>query len=318
MKKKNRNVEIFSLSALDLFASAMGAFVLLTVIMLPYYLKGKTYEDERGQLQAALAAAGDQAMAARKLLSTAQSELAATELLEAVKPDPLSQKLEAERQKNAIMAAKITNTKMEIEQQKEALKKKVVVKKVTKKKKVTFRFLGLKTDENRYLVLVDGSARMKQYATNLPKILTNTISVFGQEIEFAVAFYHHGDGKPTYSRWPKTGFTRGSKDTRSKARDFMKREYDRMKGGSSTYDALLTAIGDDTESIIFISDGFIFPKHNRGMNWQQVAQNISSRNSLKIEINAAAVGIFYKHLSFASFLNELSLRNKGDFKAIPP
>ena len=39
MKKKNREINIFSMSALDLFASAMGAFLLIAVIALPYYLK---------------------------------------------------------------------------------------------------------------------------------------------------------------------------------------------------------------------------------------------------------------------------------------
>lgn len=39
MKRKNREINIFSMSALDLFASAMGAFILIAVIALPYYLK---------------------------------------------------------------------------------------------------------------------------------------------------------------------------------------------------------------------------------------------------------------------------------------
>ena len=49
MKKKDRTVEA-SLSALDLFASAMGGFVLLSVIMLPYDYKGKELEAENGNL----------------------------------------------------------------------------------------------------------------------------------------------------------------------------------------------------------------------------------------------------------------------------
>lgn len=39
MKRKNREINIFSMSALDLFASAMGAFLLIAVMSLPYYLK---------------------------------------------------------------------------------------------------------------------------------------------------------------------------------------------------------------------------------------------------------------------------------------
>jgi cell division protein FtsB len=39
MKKKNREINIFSMSALDLFASALGAFILISLILFPYYLK---------------------------------------------------------------------------------------------------------------------------------------------------------------------------------------------------------------------------------------------------------------------------------------
>lgn len=38
MRKKNRQIDIYSVSALDLFASAMGVFLLIAVIALPYYL----------------------------------------------------------------------------------------------------------------------------------------------------------------------------------------------------------------------------------------------------------------------------------------
>ena len=39
MRRRNREINIFSMSALDLFASALGAFILIAVIALPYYLK---------------------------------------------------------------------------------------------------------------------------------------------------------------------------------------------------------------------------------------------------------------------------------------
>lgn len=37
MKRASRDINIFSMSALDLFASALGAFILLAVIMIPYF-----------------------------------------------------------------------------------------------------------------------------------------------------------------------------------------------------------------------------------------------------------------------------------------
>lgn len=37
-RRKNREINIFSISAHDLFASAMGVFLLVAIVALPYYL----------------------------------------------------------------------------------------------------------------------------------------------------------------------------------------------------------------------------------------------------------------------------------------
>lgn len=37
MRRRSREINIFSISALDLFASAMGAFILVAVVLFPYY-----------------------------------------------------------------------------------------------------------------------------------------------------------------------------------------------------------------------------------------------------------------------------------------
>ena len=37
MKRRNREINIFSMSALDLFASALGAFILLAIVIFPYF-----------------------------------------------------------------------------------------------------------------------------------------------------------------------------------------------------------------------------------------------------------------------------------------
>ena len=42
MKKRFREINIFSMSVVDLFACAMGAFILITLILFPYYLKSDT------------------------------------------------------------------------------------------------------------------------------------------------------------------------------------------------------------------------------------------------------------------------------------
>lgn len=44
--RRKREISIFNMSALDLFASAMGAFIVLTVILFPFYLKHKDLSEQ--------------------------------------------------------------------------------------------------------------------------------------------------------------------------------------------------------------------------------------------------------------------------------
>ena len=46
MKKSNRELNIFSMSTLDLFASAMGAFILITLVLFPYVLNTGDSEEQ--------------------------------------------------------------------------------------------------------------------------------------------------------------------------------------------------------------------------------------------------------------------------------
>lgn len=46
LKKRNREISIFNLSMLDVFASAMGAFLIIMVVLLPYYRKHEILMEE--------------------------------------------------------------------------------------------------------------------------------------------------------------------------------------------------------------------------------------------------------------------------------
>ena len=37
--RRNREINVFSLSAVDLFCSALGAFIIITIIAMPSYMK---------------------------------------------------------------------------------------------------------------------------------------------------------------------------------------------------------------------------------------------------------------------------------------
>ena len=305
------------MSALDLFASAMGIFVLLSVMLLPYFFKGKEYEEEIGRLELAAAESAAEARAAAAETAEAEQRVSAIEELPGVELDAERRALAEEEQRKKALAAKIQELKKKTEDQRRALASKPVTKK-KKVNKVTFRFLGLKTDADSYLILVDGAKRIKERAENLPDILKEIVSVFGPGKEYAIGFYNFAGGAFNYARWPRSGFVEGGPESYNDAIDFMRQQHRKMRGGSATADALLTAVKDSAESIILVSDGVIFPKHNNGMKWRAIVDGVTRANVGKVEINSVAIGIFYRNPDFWTFLNELRRRNGGDLKAIPP
>ena len=70
MQKRNREFNVFSLSAIDLFCSGMGAIMVLTVILMPYYLR-----PEAKELMEQLTEARAEAKASAAALTEAQSQM---------------------------------------------------------------------------------------------------------------------------------------------------------------------------------------------------------------------------------------------------
>lgn len=90
MKRRSRELNIFSMSALDLFASGMGAFILVTVMALPFFPNTGDAGEDVEVVQAALEDARRQRDEARRQLSEAQRQ----------RDQARSQRDEAVRQRN--------------------------------------------------------------------------------------------------------------------------------------------------------------------------------------------------------------------------
>ncbi len=84
MRKRDRTLNVFSVSALDLFASAMGTFILIAIILFPYYLKTETATAQLKQNAAEIEKINKRAAQARAAVEKAKRE-AATAKAEAKK-----------------------------------------------------------------------------------------------------------------------------------------------------------------------------------------------------------------------------------------
>jgi hypothetical protein len=72
-------MEMLTISALDIFASALGVFMLVSILMFPNYLKQPSLEAEQAGARAELAAAADDLVHARQALAEGLQERAAAE-----------------------------------------------------------------------------------------------------------------------------------------------------------------------------------------------------------------------------------------------
>lgn len=111
MKPRSREINVFSMSALDLFASALGAFILLTVVIFPYFPNEGMVE--RAELEEILNELGEAAAESAELqriheelngaIGSLQRELAACRgELAACREETLSQQAQAEEQQRQI------------------------------------------------------------------------------------------------------------------------------------------------------------------------------------------------------------------------
>jgi hypothetical protein len=78
-RPQRQGLEVLSISALDLFASALGVFVLVAVLMFPYYLRSPSVEIEEAGATAAFAAAGAAMVLAEREAAFEETRKAAAE-----------------------------------------------------------------------------------------------------------------------------------------------------------------------------------------------------------------------------------------------
>jgi len=113
MRSPNRELAIFSVSAIDLFASAMGSFILIAIVLFPYYLKTTTAE-EAESLAADAQTAEEKVAAMQKQVAALQEALKEAERrAQAAEAEAEAAKAEAEAAQKAAADAGTTQAELE-------------------------------------------------------------------------------------------------------------------------------------------------------------------------------------------------------------
>ena len=226
MKKRSRELNIFSMSALDLFASALGAFILITVVLLPFFpnlnMSGQA-QAELAQAEAELAQAEAELAQAEAELAQAKAELARekAELERAKAKAPktesqLAKRVEALQQELERAKAEAAKAKGQLAKRVEALQQEI---------DDTIVLLGIKTKAKKFAFVIDMSGSIYQpgkqdYRQFITLAIQDMLAAFKSEIEVCLIGFHAPNQRTALHYWPKNKsyFSSKKEHTRSRCR----------------------------------------------------------------------------------------------------
>jgi len=301
---------VFSLSAIDLFASAMGAFIIITIILMPDYQKEVRLEGHLAYIES-LAGETDAILNDTELgiismneaLSTAESrqmELRAEQEIMSSELETIRAKLQARNDEPPPPPPSPVETEEELGSN-----------------LVTFRFLGLKTDKTRILLLVDMNKYLSDHQALVAKTIARALDSLKSGYEFGILGFQQLDSGPRYHRWPENGgLVAMNKSNRSQALRFVSQLGGQFEGSSSLKDAFAQAFETPAEAIILISDGLPNPTYNGGLPPRALIQAIVLSNSKGVEIHSVTLGDYFKYKGTVEFMESMARASSGSFLAL--
>lgn len=301
---------VFSLSAIDLFASAMGAFIIITIILMPDYQKEVRLEGHlqyidslKGETEAILNDTEKGIVSMTEALSTAQTrqmELQAEQEIISSELETINARLQARNDQPPPPPPSPVETE---EKQGSNL--------------VTFRFLGLKTDKTRILVLVDMNKYLADHEALVAKTVIRALDSLKSGYEFGILGFQQLDSGPRYHRFPENGgLLAMNPANRAQAKRFAHQLAGKFAGSSSLRDAFAQALETPAEALILLSDGLPNPAYNGGLPPRALIQDIVLANTRGVEIHAVTIGDYFKYKGTVEFMENLARASSGGFLAL--
>jgi len=306
MRRPSRDTTVFTTSAIDLFASALGAFILLVMILFPYYRNAgsddafsRTQEIQQqrrlasGEIAELLAAQETAQSEVQELdeanrgiesaLSRLRRQMAdiKTQLAEepVVAPEPVEEIIE-EPEPEALVAG------------------------------VEFSILGLATEAKSFVIVVDMSGSMLSFTELMIKSVLEVLDPLDSSNEFAIIGYQ-GNPAPVLWTYPDRGLVQGTPANLDTAREFTRSLARRFSGSTPTHYALLSALQYPADAIVLMSDGE--PDNSPGF----ILQDIATLNRYeRKEIHTVAIGDYTQNRGLVMFLQTLAQQNDGDFVGV--
>ena len=317
-RRADRTIEIFSLSAVDIFAAAMGAFALLAIVLLPYYqkeVKERTPENAIADLLRAAETSAEATVIKRKALEAKRS--AATQNVSDIKSeaDKLLEKLRAaedllRKKKAAAQRAAVVPEPVEDKPAPADVE-------VPKPSLVSFRFLGLKTFKDDVVIAQDMNKCLGGHEESVDKAMERIISSLQDNHALKIVGFQQTDSGPRTRNWPNSGgLARITEPNRAQAISFSKTLSKGFGGSASMLDAFEKLINGPGEAIFLVSDGLPNPRANQGLSPNALANRITQLNAGRKEIHSVVVGNYFDYRGTIEFMEKLSQANNGQFMAL--
>lgn len=310
MRSRNRNFEVYSLSAIDLFASAMGAFIIISIILMPDYQKEVRSQGDLEYLEQ---------LAGQTQALLEQTEQGSRDVLEALlAAQTRHERLQAEFETvSAELETLDAQQQARLDQPPPPPPTPVDIEEEEGRNLVTFRFLGLKTDQKRILFLVDMNRFLAAHEPLVRETVQRAMDSLQEGYQFAILGFQQQDQGPVYHRWPADGGLVPMNDrNRSDARAFLRDISGMFEGSSSVLDAFDRAFESEAGAIILVSDGLPNPAYNNGLASGPLVRAITVANRRQQEIHAVTVGDYFKYRGTVEFMESLARANGGNFLAL--
>jgi len=315
MKRRGSgDIEIFSLSAIDLFAAAMGAFALLTIVLMPYYQKEIQERTPENAISDLLRAAENSVVATveqRKAVEAKRSAAAAN--VSAIKS-------EAERLLAELAGAEAALLEKRAEAERAVDIPEPIAREpgpTPERAIVSFRFLGMKTVQDDIVVALDLNRCMGGHEASIKSAMERIISSLQDNHRLQVVGFQQTDSGPRVRLWPNGGgLRRVSAATRAEAIGFSDRLTGQFGGSASMIDAFERMLAGPGQAIFLVSDGLPNPRANNGLQPNQLIREITRRNGGRKEIHTVVVGNYFDYDGTVEFMERLAEQNSGQFMAL--
>lgn len=316
-RRAPREIEVFSMSAIDLFAAAMGAFALLAIILLPYYQKEIREITPENAISDLLRAAQDsqvETVVKKKALEAKRS--AAAQNVSDIKSQAQSLLAALRAAEAALLEKKAAAVPIAVPEP-EPIEDKPAPTPSESKAKITFRFLGMKTKKDDIVIALDMNRCLGGHEESVKKVTSRIVNSLQDNHALQIVGFQQTDSGPRTRRWPSSGaLKRINASSKREATGFAGNLTNSFGGSASMLDAFKKIINGPGEAIFLVSDGLPNPRANNGLNPQRLAQEITRMNGGRKEIHTVVVGNYFDYSGTVEFMETLAGRNNGQFMAL--